>query len=254
MEVMRCPRCQQENPDDLEECPGCGVIFSRYRPRPGGPVPQPEPPEPGLSRRALGWLRERMFEVPPAEGWGMVAVRGAFLLLLAYWWFTLLFLPIQGPSLTLCVLHNIHLPFHEAGHMVFWPLGDFMHVAGGTLGQLLVPVIVMGAFLRQEDPFGAAVGAWWLGQSFMDCAPYIDDARRGVLLLTTGEIGQENREGHDWWNLLERTGCLRYDHALARWFWGVGVLLMLAALVWGAYVLWRQAGSRGLWNGAGSVD
>ena len=182
-----------------------------------------------------------MFEVPPAETPGLVVARGLFLGLLALWWLRLLFVPCHGEGLMRSVLHLIDLPFHEAGHVIFMPFGDFMHVLGGTLGQLLVPFMVLCVFLRQGQPFGAAVSAWWLGQSFLDCAPYIDDARAGVLQLISGEIGQEDRESHDWWNLLHRTGLLGQDHAIARACWLVGVTLMLAALVWGAYILWRQS-------------
>jgi len=216
---MRCPRCQQDLPDALEACPACGVILGRYRPRPLAAGPP-----------------ERRLETS-----GPWLLRAGFLLLLAVWTCRLLALPIRGEALMRSVLHLIHLPFHEAGHMLFWPLGDFMHVLGGTLGQLLVPALVLGAFLREGNPFGAAVGAWWLGTSFVDCAPYIDDARAGVLLLISGELGQENREGHDWWNLLHRMDCLACDHTLARACWLLGALLMLAALAWGAVLLWRQA-------------
>jgi len=75
-----------------------------------------------------------------------------------------------------------------------------------------------------------------------DRAPHINDARARVLPLTTGETGQEGWEGHDWYQILSRTGHLRDDHLLARGFWTAGALLLLAALVWGAYVLWRQWG------------
>ena len=92
---------------------------------------------------------------------------------------------------------------------------------------------------RTPSPPRSAAGGW---ASFIDCAPYIDDARVRRLLLTSGETGQEDWEGHDWYQLLSRTGHLKDDHLLARWFWIVGALLLLAALAWGAYVLWRQWG------------
>ena len=37
-------------------------------------------------------------------------------------------------------MHGINLVFHEAGHVVFMSFGHFLHVAGGTLGQWLMPV------------------------------------------------------------------------------------------------------------------
>ncbi len=36
-------------------------------------------------------------------------------------------------------LHLINLPFHEAGHILFIPLGRFMTVLGGSLFQVIVP-------------------------------------------------------------------------------------------------------------------
>jgi hypothetical protein len=143
-------------------------------------------------------------------------------------------------------LHWIHLPFHEAGHVVFSPFGEFLHILGGTLGQLLVPLGVAAAFLVREDPFGASFGLWWFGTSLVDCAPYINDARARVLLLTSGETGRTDWEGHDWFQILRRTGLLEWDHAFARTAWLLGVLAILAALAWGAYVLRRQWGSRSI--------
>ena len=172
---MRCPRCHQEQADDRTECGQCGVIFSQFKARPAAP---PEPaPSPG-SR-----LLARMFEIEPAGNPPLLLGRLLLFLGLLVWGIHLLRLPSQGPELGESFLHMINLPFHEAGHFVFQPFGRFLHVLGGTLGQLLVPLLVAGALLREGDPFGAAAGLWWLGESFMDCAPYIHDARERVLLL-----------------------------------------------------------------------
>jgi len=231
-DAPRCPRCGREREPGREDCAHCGIYFARFQPRPVAP--------PSVGSGWLDWLRERMFEVPPAANRPAVLLRAAGWVLMGAWGLRILLLPIDGPELMGSFLHAIHLPFHEAGHLVFRPFGTFLHILGGTLGQLLVPLVVLAAFLRQEDPFGAAFGCWWLGASFIDCAPYINDARARVLPLTSGETGQEDWEGHDWYQLLSRTGHLRDDHLLARAFWLAGALLLLAALVWGGYVLWRQ--------------
>ena len=244
---MRCPRCGREQDDGLESCTQCGVYFARIRPRRD---PAPAPPPDG-ARQALAWLRERMFAVPPAQDRRVVVLRAVGWMVMAVWAVRIFSFPIDGPELMGSFLHWIHLPFHEAGHVVFRPFGAFLHILGGTLGQLLVPLIVLGAFLRQEDPFGAAFGCWWLGASFIDCAPYINDARARILPLTSGETGQEDWEGHDWYQLLSRTGHLQDDHRLAHWFWIAGALLLMAALAWGAYVLWRQWGRSMRAGGAG---
>lgn len=228
---MLCPRCGHAQEEGRELCAGCGVYFARFR-------PLPAPPPPRLPA-GLEWLRERMFEVPPC-GRPAVALRGLGWALMAVWAWRLLALPWSGPELMDSFLHWIHIPFHEAGHLVFSPFGAFLHILGGTLGQLLVPLVVIAAFLRQRDPMGAALGCWWLGASLVDCAPYIADARARVLPLLSGETGREDWEGHDWYQLLSRTGHLKDDLLLARCFWLAGALLLLAALAWGVLVLWRQ--------------
>ena len=234
---MRCPRCGHCQEEDRLDCQGCGVVFSRYRGHrtPAGPPARP---------RAWNGLWQRLFQIPRSESRSMLAGRAIVLVLLAWWGMRLLAAPLD--ELMDSFLHWIHLPFHEAGHFVFRPFGAFLHILGGTLGQLLVPLICCGAFLREENPFGAAVSVWWLGASFMDCAPYVNDARARVLPLLSGETGQEDWEGHDWYQLLSRTGQLAHDHWFAHLFWLTGATLILAALAWGGYIIWRQAaGTRG---------
>ncbi len=237
---MECPRCHEVQEEGPEECRACGVIFSRYRPgRPPAAVDleADEAPVPWQIQ-----LRDRMFRVEPSENRAAVVGRGVFLGILGLVTVGILTTPMRGPYLMDSFIHWIDLPFHEAGHVVFSPLGTFMHILGGTLGQLLVPFIALAAFLREENPFGAAVGGWWLGQSFVDCSPYIADAQARVLLLTTGETGQVDWESHDWYQLLSRTGLLSHDIFIARMAWVLGALLMAASLAWAAHVVRRQWG------------
>jgi hypothetical protein len=181
-----------------------------------------------------------MFQVDPSENQVTWASEGLFLLVLGIWGARFLFNPLNDELLGSSWMHLVHLPFHEAGHVVFSPFGRFMQVLGGTLGQLLVPLIVAGAFLLKANPFGASVGLWWLGQSLMDCGPYINDARAGQLELLGGVTGSEMPDYHDWEVLLGKLGWLQHDHLIAKVFWGMGALVMVAALAWGGYVLYQQ--------------
>jgi len=233
---MGCPRCGAET-QEQEVCPVCGVFIARYRPR-------TVPLRPERSETRLGvtwtWLTERALAVEGEVTRAGVLVRAALLLALTLWGLWFLAQPLDDERLGTSFLHMIHLPFHEAGHVLFAPFGDFLHTLGGTLGQLLVPLGVIGAFLQRHDPFGAAVGGWWLGHSFLDCAPYINDARAGRLELLGGVTGSEMPGYHDWEVLLGRLGWLSHDHTLARMAWGVGSLVLLASVAWGAWILWQQ--------------
>jgi hypothetical protein len=126
-------------------------------------------------------------------------------------------------------LHLPDLVFHEAGHIIFSPLGRFMTVLGGSLLQLLIPVIAAIAFVRQDEPFGAAICAWWAGQNLIDLAPYIADAQSLRLVLLGGRTGAEV-EGHDWEFILGRLRLLHRDQALGRTAHAFGMMIMIAAL------------------------
>lgn len=232
---MICPRCGKTQTDGLLECGSCGVVFAKYRPR-------PESARESDSYWQLGrqWLLERMFEVEPGGNRIVIGARGVFLLVLALWGLSFLLRPIEGEDIMSSFMHLINLPFHEAGHVVFSPFGRFIQVLGGTLGQLLVPLIVLGAFLGKQNAFGASAAGWWLGQSFLDCAPYINDARAGELMLVGGVTGKEVADYHDWEVMLGQLGWMQHDHAIARIFWVIGALVMMASIAWGAFILWRQ--------------
>ena len=138
-------------------------------------------------------------------------------------------------------MHSVNLAFHEAGHILFMFLGNFMMVLGGSLAQLIVPAVVIVAFVfKHRNAFGGAVALWWLGQSAMDLAPYIYDARTGQLLLIGGFIGQERPGAHDWTNLLGRLGMLDYGHAFGTFTNVTGMTIMVLALTWAVYLLYLQ--------------
>ncbi len=146
-----------------------------------------------------------------------------------------------SPSFVHFLLARIDLVFHEAGHILFLPFGRFLSVLGGSLLQILIPLVCTYAFLlRHQNAFGASVTLWWTGQSFIELAPYVADASSQGLLLLSGVTGQDAPGAHDWNNLLSWTGLLRYDRTLGVATHLVGASLIVLALVWGGYLLWNQ--------------
>jgi len=168
-----------------------------------------------------------------------IAGRVVLLLLFVAWSWQFLSAPMSMEVMN-SFMHLVNLPFHEAGHIIFSPFGPFMTSLGGSLAQVLVPLICLVALLVQtRDPFGAALCLWWLGESLLDLAPYIADARALQLVLLGGRTGAEV-EGHDWEFILGSMGWLHLDRALGQTAYRLGALFMIAALVWGGLVLTRQ--------------
>jgi len=106
-------------------------------------------------------------------------------------------------------LDGVNLAFHEAGHLFLGFGGQTLHFLGGTLGQLFFPAALAFHFRRRGDAFAAALCGLWLGESGMNVAVYLGDARAQALPLVGGHV-------HDWNWLLGRAGLLAHCEGLAR--------------------------------------
>ena len=179
-----------------------------------------------------------MTEEKPADSvtrWSRIALIAG----LAYWTWQFARTPLSPDALD-SFLHLPDLVFHEAGHLIFSPLGQFMSVLGGSLMQVLIPVVCLVAFIRQEQFFGAAICAWWAGQNLVDLAPYIADARALQLPLLGGRTGAEV-EGHDWEFILTRLRMTHLDQTIGRLAHAIGMVVMMASLAFAARTLARQS-------------
>ena len=166
-------------------------------------------------------------------------LRVALLAGLAVWGVWLISLDYRSGEIGASFLHGPLLLFHEAGHVIFSPFGEWMMFLGGTLGQLLLPAIIVVAFLwKNRDPFGAAVGLWLLGVSLLDVAPYMYDALEPQLMLLSGSIGEDG--GHDWIYLFESLGLRPRAQTIGALTHKLGALVLLLALGWAGTLLWRQ--------------
>jgi len=133
-------------------------------------------------------------------------------------------------------IHGPLLVFHEAGHVLFRPFGEWLTVAGGTLMQLLMPLVLMLALLlKNRDPFGAAIGLWLVGVSLLDIAPYMYDAFDPQLMLLSGATGEAG--GHDWIHLFASLGVLPHAQSIGTSTHRLGAMVLLLALAWGAWLL-----------------
>jgi len=172
---------------------------------------------------------------------------GRFLLLLGLLWlsWSLIFSSIdywQGNAASRSFLHNINLPFHEFGHIIFRAFGSLMHSLGGSLGQLLMPLVCFCVLLwKSHDAFGAAVCLWWLGESFLDLVAYINDAVHLSMPLLGGNEGSSSPYGfHDWEFILTESGFIHSAERIAEITHVFGSVMMILAMLWMLLLLLRK--------------
>lgn len=136
----------------------------------------------------------------------------------------------------------LNLGLHEAGHLLFSWFGLFLAVAGGTLLQLLAPLLSAVMFARQPDWFALPICGAWLATNLYDVATYVGDARAMELpLVTVG--GGEPVVAHDWNYLLGTVGLLPYDTVLAGGLRLAAFALLWASLAAAVWMLVRMARS-----------
>lgn len=253
----RCPKCGHAPlPEDQRlpaACPACGVILAKARDEDGvpaaarGKVGRPPPiPQIVFQETAqdgnASW-KELLLDSPHEADAGMLWLRSALLVAFAVWGVVLVALDYRTGALGQSFLHGPLLIFHEAGHVVFRLFGEWVMVLGGTLGQLVMPAVMMVALLwKTRDPFGAALAFWLFGVSILDVSPYLYDALDPQLMLLSGRTGEDG--GHDWIYLLRSMGMLRRAHGLGAAVHALGTLVVIAAIGWGALVLKKQWSGR----------
>ena len=148
------------------------------------------------------------------------------------WIFSLLLIPVcvyfvlhQGEY---TLLDNFHLIVHEAGHLFFSFFGTFVQFLGGTLMQLIIPVLLLIVFYKSAMPKGMQISFFLLGHSLINVSVYAADARTQVLpLLGNGK--------HDWNYLLNEMNLLNFDEQVGYVFFSLAILFFVIALIFPAH-------------------
>jgi hypothetical protein len=240
---MNCPKCNHEQKEENTECKKCGIIFAKYNSWLNSKSRNTPASSNDTEHTSQGDL---FFYSKPDENILSFYGRLVVLIGLIFWGFKFMISPIESNYAGESYMHLVNLPFHEAGHVFFRPFGSFITSLGGTLGQLIMPLICASVLLlKTRDPFGASVTLWWFGQNFFDIAPYINDARSLSMPLVGGNFGYSSPYGfHDWEYLLTESGLLQQDHFIAKSSVTIGSIIFIISFAWGGTILYKQYKNR----------
>lgn len=126
-------------------------------------------------------------------------------------------------------IDHANLMIHEAGHFFFSWFGYYTQILGGTLGELLVPLLCGLYFFRKGETTAVAFCAFWFFENFLYIGAYMADARTSAMPL----VGAEES---DWTILLTRWNVLPHDRTIAAWTRALGWLGMVATIAWLAWM------------------
>ncbi len=245
---MRCPKCGHEQvPTDT--CASCGVVFSKYY------EIQKRKTDKLLSVETVGnaevsslpahtdkkpaWMADLIGQA--GLPWNPVPTVATIALSVCFAVMIFLLATVdrrESNSLVLFMVHNVNLVFHEAGHWIFGVLGnETLMILGGSLNQVLIPLVVAVAFWIRRDAAGFAFALFWMFENFLDVAVYMADARALELPL----IGGLGEEAHDWRNLFMRWNLLAKDTLIAQYTRTIGWFGM--CMVW-AWLIWQWFSSK----------
>ena len=124
------------------------------------------------------------------------------------------------------LIDGVNLVIHEAGHIVFYALGEFMMIAGGSIFQVLMPLLFVAYFAYQRQFYSAALVLFWVGESILNVSVYAADSLALQLPLLGGPDSM-----HDWNYLLSSLNLLSATATIAGIIRIVGTLSIVGASI-----------------------
>jgi hypothetical protein len=161
-------------------------------------------------------------------------VSRAILIVASAFYLLFLYQAARGSGVLL-MMDLVFVPIHEGGHLLFRFFGEFLAVAGGTILQLSVPLMLAAFFIFQRQISGTAFCLFFFFEQFLPIATYMADARAQELPLLT--VGDGDYVIHDWAYLFGRLGVLEHDTAIAHAVRVLGWVGMIATVAW---MIWRS--------------
>ena len=106
------------------------------------------------------------------------------------------------------IVDHANLLFHEAGHPFVGLFSQCLEPYGGTIGQLVFPVVLAVSFWRKGLALSFAGSLIWFFENWLNIERYMADARALELPLIGGG-------DHDWNTIFSRWNVLSYDTQIA---------------------------------------
>lgn len=123
-------------------------------------------------------------------------------------------------------LDYFSLIIHEAGHFFFGWGFKFLEVLGGTLMQVIIPVLLIIFFYVNYKRILLQLTLFLLGQNFLNISVYASDAQEQKLPLLGGK-----HVIHDWNYMLGQLGWLEHAGDVGLFFIVLACFAFLAALL-----------------------
>ena len=170
--------------------------------------------------------------------WGLsiLLVLFSWFLVKQFWWalkfnifFAVNYDHVAGFNAIYFLMDNLTLIIHEAGHTIIGIFGwRLFTIMGGTLFQLLFPILVFIFGWRNKKVFTTQIALFWLGFSLLDTAAYCADAFQRQLPL----VGNLPKSAHDFFNILNTLNLFEQYKTIAWSIYGLGLLVLAAAILW----------------------
>src|SRR5271154_4709796 len=110
------------------------------------------------------WTERLPFLEPLEDDWQPVG--RPILIIAAAFYLLFLFQAARGTGVLL-MIDLVFIPIHEGGHLLFRFFGEFLNIAGGTLLQLAVPMMLASYFFFQRHVQGTAFCTFFFFEQFL---------------------------------------------------------------------------------------
>jgi len=164
--------------------------------------------------------------------WAMSLGRTVFALLAIYYVWNIALHAGAWP-----IIDGANLAIHEAGHFLFSNSSELWRIAGGTILQLTIPLLIMIYFLWRNHHYALFIIMLWLGESLINVHVYVRDAIAMKLPLIGGPGSI-----HDWNWLLSHFQVLDKTSAISQVIWWLAVAIISFASLGALTSAWQKDG------------